>query len=432
MMDFIKRQPAVRIIAVGFLLVILLGSLLLSLPCSVRDGVELSYIDALYTAVSSVCVTGLATVDVASTFTPIGQTFLALLIQTGGLGITSVGAAVILIAGKKMDLKSRNIIRESMNLDSGRGVIRFLKSVFFTTLCIELVGAILNFLVFIRDFPFWRALGLSVFHAISAFNNAGFDLLGNFTSLAPYYDSVYFNLVTCALIFLGGIGFLVIREVVAKRFRWKKFSMHAKVVLTMSAVLILVGTLLFKLTEDISWLGAFFASVSARTAGFATYSLGSFSSAGLMIMMALMFIGASPGSTGGGIKTSTFFVLVEGIRASAGNKSEKAFKYKIPKDAFKKAAVIALFAFSVVFASTVAVCAIEPDLALSDILFEMASAMGTVGLSTGITPSLSAASKIITMLVMYIGRLGAWTIVTLWSFSREERISYPEGNIAIG
>ena len=432
MMDFIKRQPAVRIIAVGFLLVILLGSLLLSLPCSVREGVELKYVDSLYTAVSAVCVTGLATVDVANTFTPIGQTFLALLIQIGGLGITSVGAGVILIVGKKMDLKSRNLIRESMNLDSGRGVIRFLKSVFYTTLVIEAVGAVLNFFVFIKDFPFWRAVGLSVFHSISAFNNAGFDLLGNFESLSRYYGNVYFNIVTCALIFFGGIGFLVIKEVIAKRFRWKKLSTHSKVVLTMSAILITVGTLLLKLTEDVSWLGAFFASVSARTAGFATVSLGDFSSAGLLIMIALMFIGASPGSTGGGIKTSTFFVLAQGIRSSATSKSERAFKYTIPKDAFKKAAVIVLFALSVVFISTVAVCALEPELALSDILFEMASAMGTVGLSTGITPTLSAGSKIITMLVMYIGRLGAWTIVTLWSFSREERISYPEGNIAIG
>jgi trk system potassium uptake protein TrkH len=276
-------------------------------------------------------------------------------------------------------------------------------------------------------------VGLSVFHSISAFNNAGFDLLGNFESLARYYGNVYFNIVTCALIFLGGIGFLVIKEIIAKRFRWKKLSMHSKVVLTMSAALIVIGALLFKLTEEnLSWMGAIFASVSARTAGFATASIGSFSSAGLLIMIALMIIGASPGSTGGGIKTSTFFVLAQGIRSSATNKSERAFKYTIPKDSFKKAAVIVLFALSVVFVSTIAVCAIETGLPLSDVLFEMASAMGTAGLSTGITPSLSVASKIITMIVMYIGRLGAWSIVTLWSFSRDERISYPEGNIAIG
>ena len=432
MKDFIKRQPAVRIIAVGFLSVIILGSILLSLPCSVSDGVYLSYIDALYTATSAVCVTGLSTVDVAHTFTPIGQTFLILLIQIGGLGITSVGAGVILLVGRKMDLKSRNLIRESMNFDSGKGVIRFLKSVIYTTVLIELCGAVLNFFVFIKEFPFLKAVGMSLFHSISSFNNAGFDLLGNFESLSRYYDNAYLNIVTCVLIFLGGIGFLVIKDVRMNRFRWKKLSLHSKVVLSTSAVLIVAGTLLFKLTEDITWLGAFFASVSARTAGFATLSLDKFSNAGLMIMMALMLIGASPGSTGGGMKTSTIFVLFKGMRSSATNKSERAYKYSIPRDAFKKASIIALFAISVVFFATVVVCCLEPRMALGDILFEMASAMGTVGLSTGITPTLSGASKIVSMLVMYIGRLGAWTIVSLWSFSKEERISYPEGDIAIG
>lgn len=431
-MDFIKRQPPVRIIAVGFAVVILLGSLLLSLPFSVRSGVSLSYVDALYTSVSAVCVTGLATVDVANTFTVAGQVIIALLIQTGGLGITSIGAAIVMIAGKKMDLKSRNLIRESMNFDSGRGVIRFLRSVLLTTILFELVGAVLNFFVFIKDFPLPKAIGLSIFHAVSAFNNAGFDLLGNFESVARYYDDVYFNVVTCLLIFLGGIGFLVIRECVSRRFRWNKLSMHSRVVLSVSAVLIVAGTLLFKLTEDISWTGAFFASVSARTAGFATMSLDKFSNAGLLVMMALMFIGASPGSTGGGIKTGTFFVLVQGIKSSATNKSEKAFNYKIPRDAFKKAAVITIFALSVVIVSTFLVLLLEPDIPFADVLFEMTSAMGTVGLSTGITPSICTASKIITMLVMYIGRMGAWSIVSLWSFSREERISYPEGNISVG
>ncbi len=431
-MDFIKKQPPVRIIAVGFALVIFIGSILLSMPFSIKSGVQLSYVDALYTAVSAVCVTGLATVDVANTFSVVGQTIIALLIQTGGLGITSIGAGIIMLAGKKMDLKSRNLIRESMNLDSGRGVARFLKSVLLTTLLFESIGAVLNFFVFIKDFPFPRAVGLSIFHSISAFNNAGFDLLGNFESLARYYDNVYFNVVTCALIFLGGIGFLVIKECVAQKFRWKKLSMHARVVLSVSGVLIVIGTLLFKLTEDITWLGALFASVSARTAGFATLSLGQFSGAGLLVMMALMFIGASPGSTGGGIKTGTLFVLLQGIRSSATNKSEKAFNYRIPKDAFKKAAVITLFALSVVLVSTFLVLIIEPDIAFVDVLFEMTSAMGTAGLSTGTTPTVSTATKIISMLVMYIGRMGAWSIVSLWSFSREERISFPEGNISVG
>lgn len=432
MMDFIKRQPPVRIIAVGFALVILLGSVLLSLPFSVREGVELRYVDALYTSTSAVCVTGLVSVDAFDTFTPVGQVILALLMQIGGLGVTSIGAGVIILVGKKMDLKSRNLVRESMNFGSGRSVRRFVKNVFFTTLIIEAIGAVLSFCVFIQDYPLSRAAWISIFHSIAAFNNSGFDILGGFQSISAYKGDVFLNIVTAVLIFLGGIGFLVIKEVGQKRFKWKKFSMHTKVVLLVSAVLTVVGTVLLKLANDITWLGAFFMSVSARTAGFATYSLGGFTNAGLMVMLALMIIGASPGSTGGGIKTSTLFVLLQGIRSSATNRSEKAFKYRIPRDAFKKAAVITLFALSVIVIASFVMCMLEPHIAMSDILVEITSAMGTVGLSTGITPTLSAPSKLLTALIMYIGRLGPWTIVTMWSFSREERISYPEGNIAIG
>ena len=432
MIDFIKKQPPVRIIAVGFALVILIGSLLLSLPFSVREGVELSYVDALYTSTSAVCVTGLVSVDAYDTFTPIGQVILALLMQIGGLGVTSIGAGVVMLVGKKMDLKSRNLVREAMNFGSGRSVRRFVKNVFFTTLLIELVGAVLSFFVFIKDYSIGRAMWISVFHSIAAFNNSGFDILGGFQSISAYKGDVFLNVVTAILIFLGGIGFLVIREVCKERFRWKKFSMHTKVVLLMSAILTVLGTILLRLSNEITWLGAFFMSVSARTAGFATYSLGGFTNAGIIVMLVLMIIGASPGSTGGGIKTSTLFVLLQGIKSSATNKSEKAFKYRIPRDAFKKAAVITLFALSMIGISAFALCLLEPDIAMSDILVEVTSAMGTVGLSTGITPTLSVASKLITAVVMYIGRLGPWTIVTMWSFSREERISYPEGNIAIG
>jgi trk system potassium uptake protein TrkH len=319
-----------------------------------------------------------------------------------------------------------------MNFGSGRSVRRFVKNVFFTTLIIEAIGAVLSFCVFIQDYPLSRAAWISIFHSIAAFNNSGFDILGGFQSISAYKGDVFLNIVTAVLIFLGGIGFLVIKEVGQKRFKWKKFSRHTKVVLLVSAVLTVVGTVLLKLANEITWLGAFFMSVSARTAGFATYSLGGFTNAGLMVMLALMIIGASPGSTGGGIKTSTLFVLLQGIRSSATNKSEKAFKYRIPRDAFKKAAVITLFALSVIVIASFVMCMLEPHIAMSDILVEITSAMGTVGLSTGITPTLSAPSKLLTALIMYIGRLGPWTIVTMWSFSREERISYPEGNIAIG
>ena len=434
MSEFIKRQSPARIIAFGFAFVILLGSLLLVLPCSVKDGVNLSYIDALYTSTSAVCVTGLVTVDIADTFTPLGQFFVAMLIQIGGLGVASIGAGLILLVRRKMDLKGRNLIKEAMNLDSGKGVVRFIRDVFMATLVFELVGAALSFTVFIRDYPFPKALGLSLFHSVATFNNSGFDIFGNMQSLSAYKDNVMLNIVTMFLIFFGGIGFLVIKELWTKKFNFKKLSMHAKVVLSVSGVLLVLGTLLIKLTEgnNITWLGAIFTSFSSRTAGFATFSLDGFSKAGLLAVMIFMFIGASPGSTGGGIKTTTFFVIFKGIFSAATNKNEKAFRYAIPKDAFKKAAVIAFLALSAIIASSLLISIFEPGMSLTSILFEMTSAFATVGLSTGITPLLSTGSKIVSIFMMYMGRLGPLTIASMWYFSRGENIRFPEGNIAIG
>lgn len=428
---FKSLSPA-RIIALGFAFVILLGSVLLILPCSVQEGVSVRYIDALYTSASAVCVTGLIAVDAGDSFTPLGQTILACLIQIGGLGVTAVGAGIILAIRRKMDLKSSNLIREAMNLDTGRGVVRFVRDIFVTTLIFEALGAVLCFIVFVRDYPPLAAAGISIFHSIAAFNNAGFDILGNFQNMTPYRDDILLNLVTCGLILAGGIGFLVIREMWTKKLRWKKFSMHTKVVLSVTAALTVIGTLLLVCTEDISFLAALFHCVSARTAGFSSHSLGSFTNAGLLIMMVLMFIGASPGSTGGGIKTSTFFALLQGIKAAATNRSEKAFRYSLPRDAFHKAAVIASLALAVILTATFLLLLFEPEIPLRDALFEMVSAFATVGLSTGITPGLGTAAKILSICMMYIGRLGPLTVATLWHFSRGERVRFPEGNIAIG
>ncbi len=432
MLQFMKRLSPARIIALGFAAVILLGSLLLMLPCSVRDGVSVRYIDALYTSTSAVCVTGLIAIDPGDTFTPLGQFFLGALIQIGGLGVTSVGAGIIMAMGRRVDLKGRNLIREAMNLDSGKGIIRFIKNVFLTTLAFESVGTALSFIVFVQDFPPLKALGVSLFHSVAAFNNSGFDILGSYTNLIPYQDDVLLNLVTCGLIFFGGIGFLVIRECIQKRGKWRKLSMHAKVVISMSVILIIAGMVLIKLTENVSWLGALFFSVSARTAGFSTYPLSEFTQSGLLVLTVLMFIGASPGSTGGGIKTSTFFALLQGVKSAATNRSEKAFKYSVPTDSFRKAAVITLMALLLILVSTYLLLVMEPEIDLIDALFEMTSAFGTVGLSTGITTGLGDGGKLLSILMMYIGRLGPLTVATLWYFTKGERVSYPEGNLAIG
>ncbi len=427
-----KSQYPIRVIALGFLAVILLGSMLLCLPFCVRDGVRVSYIDALYTATSAVCVTGLSVFDVGSTFTPIGQLFIALMIQIGGLGVAAVGTGLILAMGKKVRLSGRNMLREAMNLSSGGGIIGFLKTVFLTTLAIELVGAALSFTVFIRYYPPLKAIGVSLFHSVSSFNNAGFDILGGGDSLISYSGNVMLNLTTCALIICGGIGFLVLRELIDKRFRWRALSMHTKIVLTVTAALVAAGTLLFRLTEDMTWLQSLFQSVTARTAGFCTYPLGAFSNAGLIVMCFLMFVGASSGSTGGGVKTTTLYTLLQGIKTSATNKSEKAFRYSLPQEAFRKAAVIAVSGFIIVIAAAFALSLTDPEIPLRDVLFESVSAFSTAGLSTGITAGLSVGGKIVSICVMYIGRLGPLTIASLWYFTSGERIRYPQGNITIG
>ncbi len=260
---------------IGFALVILLGTSLLLLPISVREDAEVSFIDALFTSTSAVCVTGLIVIDVADHFTAFGQTVVAVLIQIGGLGVTSIGVGLIVAARKRIGIKGRVLVKEAFNVDSFKGMVRLVKAVLLMTLCFELVGMALSFLVFVQDFPPLRALGISAFHSIAAFNNSGFDILGGLRNLIPYQSDVLLNLTTSGLIIFGGLGFLVILDILKKR-SFRKLSLHSKVVIGTPVVLLIVGTLLLKATEEISWLGAFFQSVSARTAGFSTYAIGDF------------------------------------------------------------------------------------------------------------------------------------------------------------
>lgn len=430
-MAVFKKMSPGRFIVSGFVVVIILGALLLTFPFSATPGVDVSFIDALFTSTSAVCVTGLATVDLKDSFNVFGRIVVALLIQVGGLGFACVGVGFFLLAKKKVSFKDRLVIKEALNLGSVKGIVKLVKAILLITLCFESVGVILSFLVFSQDYPPLTALGISVFHAISAFNNAGFDVLGGFQGLIPYVDNILLNLTTSGLIIFGGLGFYVIKEIIHKR-SFKKFSLHTKIVITMTAALLVSGTVLIKLTEDVSWLGAFFFSTSARTAGFATYALGSFTNAGLFVMIILMFIGASPGSTGGGIKTTTAFVLFKSAYSAATNKHCFAFKRKIPHDVVIKAFIIAFLAMTLVCFDTFLICIIEPKYTFMQILFEVVSAFGTVGLSTGITPDLSVWSKGILIFTMFIGRLGPLTIATVWSFKAMSNVTYSEESITIG
>ena len=435
MIRFLKKQPPGRLIALGFAAVILLGAVLLLLPVSVRPDAEVTPIDALFTSTSAVCVTGLIAVDAYDNFTVFGQAVLAGLIQVGGLGVTSVGVGLILAAGGRVSIKGRSLVKEALNVDSFQGMVRLVKWVLLMTLCFEGVGAVLSFATFSQDYPLTRALWTSVFHSVAAFNNSGFDILGGLQNLIPYQSDVLLNLTTCALIIFGGLGFLVMLDVGRAR-SFRKLTFHSKVVITTTAALLIVGTLLLKATEDMTWLGAFFHSVSARTAGFSTYSMGELTNAGLFTLILLMFIGASPGSTGGGIKTTTFFALMQQVRAVFTKKKPGGFHRTLPGEAIDKAGVIALLSVVVVCVGTFLLCVLEPvlepELDFVRLLFEEVSAFGTVGLSTGITPDLSVASKLVLIFTMYIGRLGAFTLFSLWIDRPDPSIRYTEEMITIG
>lgn len=430
-MKRIKQISPLRLIVLGFAFVILIGAIVLWLPFSANDGVEVSFIDALFTSTSAVCVTGLIAVDTADTFNGIGRFVVALLIQIGGLGVTSVGVGFMILANKKIGVKGRVLVKEALNLNSIKGAVSLVKSILLMTLCFEVVGVFLSFLVFSRDYAPLRALEISVFHSIAAFNNSGFDILGGLQNLIPYQDNILLNLTTCGLIIFGGIGFYVIKEVIHKR-RFKKFSLHTKIVLVMTGSLLVIGTVLIKLTQDIPWLGAFFFSTSARTAGFSTYNLGTFTNASLFVIIILMFIGASPGSTGGGIKTTTTFVLGCTAYSVATNKRCTAYKRKIPNEIISKAFVITLLAGAVVCVNTLLLCILEPGYSFLQILFEVTSAFGTVGLSTGITPDLTVLSKLIIIITMFIGRLGPLTMASIWSYKALTQVHYSEENVVIG
>ena len=412
-------------------MLILFGAVLLLLPLSVRGDAEVHFIDALFTSTSAVCVTGLIAIDVADHFTTFGQAVVAVLIQVGGLGVASIGVGLILAARKNVGLKGRILLKEALNIEGIKGMIRLVKSILLMTLCFELMGIVLSFLVFVQDYPVLKALWISIFHSIAAFNNSGFDILGGLRNLIPYQNNILLNLTTSGLIIFGGLGFLVILGVL-KKGSFRKLPLHSKVVLTTTLTLLVAGTLLLKATEDITWLGAFFQSVSARTAGFSTYPIGEFTNAGLFTLIILMFIGASPGSTGGGIKTSTFFVLSQHVRSLFTKRHISAFRRNIPWEVFSKACTISLLSLLLVCVGTFFLCVLEPEYSFVQLLFEEVSAFGTVGLSTGIPPTLSVASKLILIFTMFAGRVGTFTLLTMWIDRPAPSVRYTEESVSIG
>ena len=427
----LKKIGPYGLITIGFLLSILIGGTLLYLPISQKSGADVSLVDAFFITISAICVTGLSTIDVANSFNLFGYTIIALLIQIGGLGIVCAGLSIILLAGQKIGIKERILIKDSLNLNSLKGIVKLVKSIFRITFIIEFIGALFSFCSFIKYYKFKDAIVISIFHSISAFNNAGFDLIGNFRNLVPFENDILLNLTTSGLIILGGLGFIVINEIIEKK-DFKKISLHSKIVIKMSIALLIIGTLIIYVSSDISLLASFFTSVSSRTAGFNTVPIDSFNKVALLFIMILMFIGASPSSTGGGIKTTTFYSLIKGTYSICSNKRCHSFKREISHETILKSFIVLFVGMIVVTSCLICLCIFEPNIDLLDLLFESISAFATVGLSTGITPELSTISKIVIMITMFIGRVGGLTLLSLWTKKGKKYVSYPTEDILIG
>lgn len=435
-----------RFIVLSFLLIILVGTIFLMLPVSSQSGKFTDPITALFTATSATCVTGLVVVDTGSYWSLFGQIVILLLIQLGGISYMTLLSFLALLLRRQVVLHERIILQETLNSWSIRGVMKLARVVLYTVVFFEGLGALLLFFVFIRDYPFITALKFSIFHSISAFCNAGFDLLGGFRSLTGYVDNLLLVFTITSLIIFGGIGFVVIYDLRSNLFNWKKITIHSKIAILTTIILIILGTLIIGLLE---WrnpgtmgplsirgkiLSSYFQSVTPRTAGFNTLNIGNMRNATLLFIILLMFIGASPGGTGGGIKTVTFTVLISAVRATLmGYENVEIMERKLYWDSVRKAWALFFLSIGLIFIGWFTLLISENFLPIN-LLFEVVSAFGTVGLSTGITPSLSTVGRIVIILVMYLGRVGlvVFGLSFLYPLRRKSHIELPYGEVSIG
>ncbi|MFA5104218.1 MAG: TrkH family potassium uptake protein [Candidatus Margulisiibacteriota bacterium] len=434
------RFRAALIIGFSFLAVITLGAVLLCLPVSSANGTFTSFLDAYFTANSATCVTGLACLDTGTHFSLFGKLVILFLIQVGGLGYMTFSTFFMVFFRRKMFISEKLMMQEALNVYSAEDVINVLKKIFSIVFLIEGIGAMALFFRWLPEFGIKKAAFYGGFHAVSAFCNAGLSLFTNFSSFSAYRGDITVNLIITTLIILGGLGFLVITDIVQNR----RFSLHSKIVVYTTLFLILLGTLtifaiefnhnttlgLFGNSQKL--LASYFQSVTTRTAGFNTIPLAGLRNATKLLMMGLMFIGASPGGTGGGIKTTTFILICATIWATLHeSKNTVMFERKIPAETVRKAFAVFFLSISLVAGAIFLLNAIEP-FSLMEIAFETFSAFGTVGLSLGITPFLSSWGKVIIIAVMFIGRVG--TLSFLMGLSNENRkpnLKYPKEGISI-
>ena len=394
----IEKKSTTRLIASGFALIILMGALLLTLPVSNRSG-QGNFLNSLFTATSATCVTGLVVADTYQNWTTFGQVVILCLIQVGGLGFLTLGAFISVLLKKRIGLHQREQLHESVNTLEIAGVVRLVKKIVVGTLVIEFSGAVLLAFRFIPRFGMARGIYFSVFHAISAFCNGGFDLMGvneEYSSLVAFEGDVVVNLVIVTLILVGGIGFIVWDDVIRNKWHFRKYLLHSKIVLATTLILTIVGTILFLFTENQAsfagmsplekLLGALFSSVTPRTAGFNTVDTAALSNAGKIITIVMMFIGGSPGSTAGGVKTTSIVVLLFYAGAMVLNREDiNLFGRRLTEDVVKKANAVVIINFSLAIIAAVIIMILQPLLNFEDVIFEVLSAIGTVGMTTGVT-----------------------------------------------
>jgi trk system potassium uptake protein len=439
------RFTPVQVLTAGFAIVIFTGSILLSLPIASVDGNATPFIDSFFTATSAVCVTGLVTLDTGTHWSYFGKTVILILIELGGLGFMSFATLIALLLGKRITLKERLVMQEAMNSFNLQGIVKMAKYMLGFTFSVQLLGALLLSTQFIPIYGLGKGIYFSIFHSVSAFCNAGFDLIGDFRSLTPFAENPVIILTLAALIVIGGLGFAVWSEIYTFK-GLKKLSLHSKVVITITVGLLLVGWVLMLLFEinnpatlgPMSLKGKFinslFASVTPRTAGFNSISTSDMTMPGRFLTMILMFIGGSPGSTAGGIKTTTFgILLLTVISVIKGKEDTEVFQKRIAREQVYRSFVIAVLALSLVMVVSMLLSISEVGSSFEYVLYEATSAFGTVGLSLGLTTKLSLFGKLIISFTMYSGRLGPLTIaLALAKVKSSNKIKYPEDKILVG
>lgn len=437
-----RSLTSFQVIIISFLALILLGTGLLMLPVSSAHGGFTSFPDALFTATSATCVTGLVVKDTATYWSVFGQGVILTLIQIGGMGVITIGLAVMRASGMKIGLWHRSTMQSSIAAPHVGGMVRFTGFIVKTTIVIEVIGAALLFPVFCMDFGVIKGIWFSVFHSISAFCNAGFDLMGargQFSSLTSYGGNSYLCSVIMLLIVAGGIGFMVWNDIKTFKFKLKRYSLQSKLVLVTSLLLIVLPALFFFINEfrDLTLqeriTGALFQSVTTRTAGFNSLDLTQMNESGISVMVILMLIGGSPGSTAGGMKTVTFAVLfLSAMTVFRRKRDVQCFKRRVSEDTVRSAGVVFFMYLVLFFASGIIISRAE-NLPMLTCLFETGSAIGTVGLTLGITTKLSMLSKVILMMLMFFGRVGGLTLIyAALPSSGSDKSRQPLENISIG